>query len=189
MHIPDRFLFSGSRAISLSGMCFAPAMIRSCNAPSVMAASSACGLFIAAGRLLGARPSPAIPGKLPWPDQTFRAKSDQIRTSCNAERFLYQLVIFRTPVLDQCPLKRLRDADFSPHRPAASSADPVRYSTYRSIPLPESDKSPAPAPAYSQDHVKIQASSTASSMVHPGCDDMRYGTRNWFCPQASFIFL
>ena len=107
MHIPDRFLFSGSRAISLSGMCFAPAMIRSCNAPSVMAASSACGLFIAAGRLLGSRPSPAIPGKLPWPDQTFRAKSDQIRTSCNAERFLYQLVIFRTPVLDQCPLKRL----------------------------------------------------------------------------------
>ena len=84
MHIPDRFLFSGSRAISLSGMCFTPAMIRSCNAPSVMATSSASGLFIAAGRLLGARPSPAIPGKLPWPDQTFRAKSDQIRPSCNA---------------------------------------------------------------------------------------------------------
>ena len=185
MHIPDRFLFSGSRAISLSGMCFTPAMIRSCNAPSVMATSSASGLFIAAGRLLGARPSPAIPGKLPWPDQTFLSKSDQIRTSGHAQRFLHQLVIFRIAGTGSMPAAAPCDADFSPHRPAASSADPVRYSTYRSIPLPESDKNPAPAPAYSQDHVRNHASSTASFMVHPGCDDMRYGTRYWFCPQAS----
>ena len=63
------------------------------------------------------------------------------------------------------------------HRPRIQSG----YSTYRSIPLPESDKSPAPAPAYSQDHVKNRPAPLHPPWYIPDATMMRYGTRNWFC--------
>ena len=116
--------------------------------------------------------------QLPRPDQARFPESDQICPTGQTQCFLHQFIIFRSAVLDQRTLQCLRDADFSPHKPAASSAGQARCNTCTSIPSPVSGKNPAPAPAYNGDRAGIMPVSTASFIVQPGWEDMRYGTRN-----------